>query len=209
MALERYQTSTGGFEMQLAACHIGHFLLTACLLPLLNAAPTPRVVTLTSMGYEMSNFRFNDYNFSGGETYNRWTAYGQAKTANILFTTELARRAAAQNLSLQAYVLHPGIILSSGIMKEVSEEEIAKQFEDSKAESTARGVEYVPEKQKTIETGCATMLVASLAPGLESGSFLKDAQVYDKSEWRDYARSETNAKNLWELSEGWVGEKVL
>ena len=69
MAPEEYQKSTDGFEMQLAACHIGHFLLTGLLLSQLEKSEAARVINLTSMGYEGSDFRFDDWNFSDGKTY--------------------------------------------------------------------------------------------------------------------------------------------
>ena len=211
MALEDYTLSTDGYEMQLAACHIGHFLLTGLLLAQLQASSAARVVTLTSTGYEGSDFRFDDFNFSNGKTYHRWVAYGQAKTANIMFTTELARRAAAKDLHLTAFVLHPGVILSSGIMKAVSMEALTTALEDTKVAYAAQGQEFVPEQLKSIEHGCSTMLVAALAPGLDgqSGSFLKDCQVVGEDELKPWVKDQEKAKKLWDLSEGWVGEKFL
>ncbi|RYO81404.1 hypothetical protein DL766_009953 [Monosporascus sp. MC13-8B] len=89
MALKEYTVDKQGIEMQLSANHVGHFLLTNLLMPALLAAANTehgaRVVNLCSLGYFISPFRFDDYNFSGGTTYDLWTAYGQAKTANILF----------------------------------------------------------------------------------------------------------------------------
>lgn len=211
MALEEYSVSTDGYEMQLAACHIGHFLLTGLLLPQLQAAKAARVVTLTSMGYEASDFRFEDFNFSDGETYDRWAAYGQAKTANFMFTTELARRAAARGTAISAFVVHPGVVLSSGIIKAVSMEHLMKALEDTKAAYAAQGVEYVPEQPKTVEQGCSTMLVAALASELEgqSGSFLKDCQVVEVEQLKTWVKDQEKANKLWELSSGWVGEKFL
>lgn len=211
MALEEYTVSTDGYEMQLAACHVGHFLLTGLLLPQLQAAEAARVVTLTSMGYEASDFRFDDFNFGNGKNYERFLAYGQAKTANFMFTTELARRAAAKKSSVAALVVHPGVVLSSGIMKAVSMEHLMKAFEETKAAYAAKGQEYTPEQPKTIEQGCSTMLVAALAPGLQgqSGSFLKDCQVVEKDQLKPWVTDEEKAARLWELSQGWVGEKFL
>lgn len=209
MALEKYQTSVDGFEMQFAAAHIGHFLLTGLLLPQLKASSAARVVTLTSMGYEGSDFRFDDWNFSDGKTYDRWAAYGQAKTANIMFTTELARRAAAQNLPITSIVLHPGVIMSSGIMRDVSMDDMMKALEDTKAAYAAKGMEFEPEQPKNIEQGCSTTLVAALQPGLRSGTFLKDCNVFPENEQQDYVKDAEKAKKLWVLSEELVGEKVL
>lgn len=209
MALEKYEKSVDGFEMQLAACHIGHFLLTGLLLPQLVASGDARVVTLTSMGYEISDFRFDDWNYSDGKTYERWTGYGQAKTANFMFTNELARRAAAQGLPVKAFVVHPGIILSSGIMKAVDMETLIKASEQSKADAEARGEKYEQEEPKNIEEGTSTMLVASLQPGLKSGSFLRDCNVVADSDKRLWVKDPEKASRLWSLSEELVQEKFL
>lgn len=209
MALEKYEKSVDGFEMQLAACHIGHFLLTGLLLPQLAASGNARVVTLTSMAYEIADFRFDDWNFSEGATYERWTAYGQAKTANFMFSNELARRATAQRLPIEAFVVHPGVILSSGILKAVDEETLTKAFEQTKAMFEARGEKYKPDPLKSIEEGSSTMLVASLQPGLKSGSFLRDCNVVADGEKKAWVKDAEKAKQLWELSEELVKEKIL
>ncbi|GAA1722273.1 oxidoreductase [Fodinicola feengrottensis] len=95
-----------GFEMHFGTNHLGHFALTAGLLPHLLAAPAPRVVTLTSIfGY----FGFLDFsNLNGEMVYFRWMAYAQSKLANLLFGWELARRAEAAGLSLRSLAAHPG-----------------------------------------------------------------------------------------------------
>jgi NAD(P)-dependent dehydrogenase (short-subunit alcohol dehydrogenase family) len=109
-------TTTEGIEGQFGACHIGHFLLTNLLTPKLltaaesNPAGATRVINLTSLGHRISPVRFSDYNLTGKEVppeeknpgplppmfteknpdgYNGWVAYGQAKTANILFSIGL------------------------------------------------------------------------------------------------------------------------
>ncbi|KAI1762446.1 hypothetical protein GGR53DRAFT_468324 [Hypoxylon sp. FL1150] len=64
--------------------NIGHFLLTNLLVPALLAGGGARVVNLTSSGYLILSFRFDDWNFSDDRTYDHLTGYGQAKTANVL-----------------------------------------------------------------------------------------------------------------------------
>jgi NAD(P)-dependent dehydrogenase (short-subunit alcohol dehydrogenase family) len=63
MAVRNYTTSTDGIELQFAANHLGHFLLTKLILPKVLAAPTPTVVNLTSTGYELGEVKFEDINF--------------------------------------------------------------------------------------------------------------------------------------------------
>jgi NAD(P)-dependent dehydrogenase (short-subunit alcohol dehydrogenase family) len=96
-----YATTADGFEMQFGTNHLGHFLFTVLILGKLTKG-TGRVVNVSSIGHRRSPIRFGDFNFSDGETYDRWEAYGQSKTANILFSVELAKR------GVNAFSLHPG-----------------------------------------------------------------------------------------------------
>ncbi|KAF2223281.1 short-chain dehydrogenase [Elsinoe ampelina] len=211
MAPEKYSVSEDGIGLQFAACHTGHFLLTALLLPQLRASGDARVVTLTSMGYEVSPPLLDDYNFSNGSTYDPWMGYGQAKSANILFTTELARRAKAQKEPITALVLHPGIILSSGILQNTNMDSLGKAFQEMVQKAKDKGEEYVPEEPKTIEQGAATTVVAAMQPDLQekSGAFLKDCVIFEESKQKPWIKDAKLAKDLWELSERLVGEQFL
>lgn len=208
MALADYQLSKDGFELQLAACHIGHFLLTGLLIPELEASKTgARVISLTSMGYETSDFRWDDWNFSGGKAYERWTAYAQAKSANLQFTNELSRRGASRNIT--AFVVHPGIILETGIMKAIDMDVLMAAAAQFKEAVEARGEDYTPEGLKTLQQGSSTTVVASLRPDLEPGAFLRDCQPVKKKDMKPWAYDEVKAARLWQLSEYWVSEKFL
>jgi len=92
-----------GFELQFGTNHLGHFALTGLVLPLLLAAPAPRIVVVASDAAKWGKIRFDD--LMGERKYMRWTAYGQSKLANLLFLRELARRAAGRVLVAGA---HPG-----------------------------------------------------------------------------------------------------
>jgi NAD(P)-dependent dehydrogenase (short-subunit alcohol dehydrogenase family) len=95
-----------GFERQLAVNHLGHFALTGRLLPLLLAAPRPRVVTVTSETYRWGHLDLAD--LQGERRYRRWHAYAQSKLANLLFSLELDRRSRAAGLPLLSAAAHPG-----------------------------------------------------------------------------------------------------
>jgi NAD(P)-dependent dehydrogenase (short-subunit alcohol dehydrogenase family) len=126
-------TTQDGIEGQFGACHVGHFLLTNLLMPQLLAAAAnnppgaTRVINLTSLGHRISPVRFSDYNLTGKEVpddernpnplppmfaqaaedgYNGWVAYGQAKTANILFSVGLNERLGGRGVG--SYAVHPG-----------------------------------------------------------------------------------------------------
>jgi NAD(P)-dependent dehydrogenase (short-subunit alcohol dehydrogenase family) len=105
MAIPR-RTTADGFEMQFGTNHLGHFALTAHLLDSLLARPGARVVTVSSQAALSGKIRFDD--LQGEHKYGKWTAYGQAKLANQLFTVELDRRARRAGASLIAVAAHPG-----------------------------------------------------------------------------------------------------
>ncbi|MBC7374239.1 MAG: SDR family NAD(P)-dependent oxidoreductase, partial [Frankiales bacterium] len=96
-------TTADGFELQLGTNHLGHFALTGRLLPLLLAAPSPRVVVVSSGAHKFGKINFED--LQSERSYARWGAYGQSKLANLLFARELQRRAGA---SLLVAAAHPG-----------------------------------------------------------------------------------------------------
>ena len=93
-----------GYEAQFATNHLGHFQLTLGLLPALQAAAGARVVEVSSWGHHLSDIRWDDPHFETG--YDGMVAYGQAKTANVLFAVELDRRWAGDGI--RGYSLHPG-----------------------------------------------------------------------------------------------------
>ncbi|MDX3645367.1 oxidoreductase [Streptomyces sp. MB09-02B] len=105
MAVARSRT-TDGFETQFGTNHLGHFALTGLLLPALLATPGARVVTVSSLMHLRANIDIDDLNSEHG--YGRWLAYGRSKTANLLFTHELARRLAANGSEVVAAAAHPG-----------------------------------------------------------------------------------------------------
>jgi NAD(P)-dependent dehydrogenase (short-subunit alcohol dehydrogenase family) len=102
MAVGKGQTADS-FEIQFGTNHLGHYALTGRLLPALLRAPDARVVTVASGAHVIGRINFDD--LMGDEKYGRWRAYGQSKLANLLFTSELHRRAHG---ALTAVAAHPG-----------------------------------------------------------------------------------------------------
>ena len=101
------QRTADGFEMQFGTNHLGHFAWTGLLLDRLIPAEGSRVVTVSSVGHRiMSRIDFDD--LQAEEGYNRVSAYGRSKLANLLFTYELQRRLAAAGAQTQALAAHPG-----------------------------------------------------------------------------------------------------
>ena len=94
------------FELQLGTNHLGHFALTAHLLPLLRKAPGARVVTVSSLMHFAGWIHFAD--LQSESSYNAALAYGQSKLANLLFMRELARRLDDAHLDAISVGAHPG-----------------------------------------------------------------------------------------------------
>ena len=92
-----------GFEMQFGTNHLGHFALTGLLLPHVK----DRVVTVSSVAHRTGHIQLDDLNWQRRK-YQRWSAYGQSKLANLLFTLELQRRLAAAGSDVRAMAAHPG-----------------------------------------------------------------------------------------------------
>src|SRR5256886_11244668 len=106
MALPRRQTTTDGFEMQFGTNHLGHFALTARLLPLLLRASGPRVVSVSSLAHRTGSIDFSD--LQGERIYSPWKAYGQSKLACLMFALELQRRSDAAGWKVTSNAAHPG-----------------------------------------------------------------------------------------------------
>jgi NAD(P)-dependent dehydrogenase (short-subunit alcohol dehydrogenase family) len=106
MALPRRQTTADGFEMQFATNYLGHFALTARLMPLLRRASGPRVVNVSSLAHRTGFIDFDD--LQGARVYSPWKAYGQSKLATLMFALELQRRSDAAGWNLTSNAAHPG-----------------------------------------------------------------------------------------------------
>jgi NAD(P)-dependent dehydrogenase (short-subunit alcohol dehydrogenase family) len=106
MAVPKARTADG-FEMQFGTNHLGHFALTGHLLGALLRAPAPRVVNVSSNAHKFGSMHWDDLNWER-HRYSRWGAYGQSKLSNLLFTSELQRRATAAGTTLTALAAHPG-----------------------------------------------------------------------------------------------------
>jgi NAD(P)-dependent dehydrogenase (short-subunit alcohol dehydrogenase family) len=106
MAVPTRHTTTDGFELQFGTNFLGHFALTAQLLPLLAAAPAPRVVTLSSTAAAMGTIKLDDLNSE--RSYQAWRAYGQSKLADLIFAIELDRLSRHHHWGIVSVAAHPG-----------------------------------------------------------------------------------------------------
>jgi NAD(P)-dependent dehydrogenase (short-subunit alcohol dehydrogenase family) len=106
MALPKRQVTADGFEMQLGTNYLGHYALTANLLPLLRRAHQPRVVNLSSLAHRSGTINFDD--LQSARSYTPWKAYSQSKLAMLMFALELQRRSDAAGWGLISNAAHPG-----------------------------------------------------------------------------------------------------
>ena len=112
--------TTDGIESQFGVNHLGHFLFTNLIMEKLLASPAgARIVCVSSSGYRFGPVRFQDWNFDGGKTYDMWRAYGQSKTANMLFAVSLASKLGSRGIT--ALSLNPGLIFTN-LMRHMNDE---------------------------------------------------------------------------------------
>ncbi|OTB18210.1 hypothetical protein K445DRAFT_315012 [Daldinia sp. EC12] len=207
MAIKDYTLDKQGIELQLSANHVGHFLLTNLLAPaLISAGSEPlgaRVVNLTSSGYLASPFRFDDWNYSNGKTYDRWTGYGQAKTANILFTYGLHKRLSSRGVTSTA--THPGYNNDTELGNHVTREDYA-EIPAIVKRNTGKDWVWESPGTKTFTQIAATSLIAALDPELpaKSPAYLMNSQVHEAA---PHATDPESVEKLWKLSEELVGQK--
>ncbi|MBN9054706.1 MAG: SDR family NAD(P)-dependent oxidoreductase [Rhizobiales bacterium] len=183
-----------GHEGQFATNHLGHFRLTCALWPILN--PGTRVVVLSSRGHRIPGFDLTDLDFVR-RPYDKWQAYGQAKTANALFAVALDRRGAP---GVRAYSVHPGSVLGP-LARHLTAEDLAR-FDAVNPDGTPR---IDPERDmKMPQQGAATILWCATAPELEGigGVYCEDCDVAPietegKFGVRPYAIDPSAAEALW------------
>ena len=192
-----------GYESQFATNHLGHFQLTARLWPLLKAGGA-RVVALSSVGHQRGGPDLADINFEHRE-YDKWTAYGQAKSANALFALELDRLGQASGV--RAFSVHPGGIKTPLQRHLTMEEQIAMGWFDAEGN--------LSEVFKSPEQGAATSIWCAVSPllGGLGGVYCEDCNVAalagpDTPRYSGAAphiRDEALAQALWAKSEEMTG----
>ncbi|KAF5559062.1 oxidoreductase [Fusarium napiforme] len=206
-----YTKSVDGYEMQFAICHLGHFLLTNLIMDKILASESPRVVNISSNGHSLGPIRFADPHFSDGELYDQWTAYGQSKTANMLFSVSLAQKLGSRGL--QSYSVHPGLILSTGLGTHLDfasmDADLGTFIKSHREHGNSEGWTAIPPVP--VEVGAATHAFAAFDPNIKAsnGAYLLEARVADPfvDTVKAWARDAVEAEKLWRLSEELVGQK--
>lgn len=187
-----------GWEAQFGTNHLGHFALVNRLWPALEPGGA-RVVSVSSIGHHASPIRWADPHWRTG--YDKWQAYGQAKTANALFAVHLDRL--GRDRGVRAYSLHPGGILTP-LQRHLEKEEMVER-----GWIDAEGRPLNPAGFKTPEQGAATQVWAATSPLLadRGGVYLEDCDIAEPAPAdgarrgvKDWASDPEQAARLWELS---------
>lgn len=150
-----------GYEAQFSTNHLGHFHLTKRLWPALRKANGARVIAVSSRGHRYSPVVFEDINFKYRE-YTPYSAYGQSKTANILFAIELSRRGRADKI--EAFSVHPGSIVNTDLTRYSSMENLRKI---GVIDDNGHPVLDPLKQLKTVEQGAATIVWCATSSKLE------------------------------------------
>jgi NAD(P)-dependent dehydrogenase (short-subunit alcohol dehydrogenase family) len=199
MSPPRYRQSADGYELQFATNHLGHFALTGRLLPSLLRTPSARVVTVASIAHHSG--KATVINANPPSEYNPSTSYGNTKLANLLFFSELQRRASQSGTSLTSTAAHPGVSVTNLV-------------------SSQHGLGSIPGVKQlwpifgrvlfqSAEAGAEpTLYAATVAePGSYTGpqGFRETRGAAGPARLGALARDEELAGKLWEVSEEMTG----
>ncbi|KAH8681194.1 putative retinol dehydrogenase 12 [Xylariales sp. PMI_506] len=207
-----FQTTEDGFEFQLAANYLGHFVLTNSIMPKVIAAGAgSRLVIVTSSAHRYNPFRAQDPNYAVSGSYSEVGAYGSSKSALILYAVALNKRLA--RLGIRAYAVHPGSI-STNLQDHVKAmgPRAAEMWDEAawKIQGMSLADYRKADPLKTTQEGCATTLRAALDPGLvdQEGVYLKDVNLStDEAVVKGWATDPELAEQCWALTEELIGEK--
>jgi NAD(P)-dependent dehydrogenase (short-subunit alcohol dehydrogenase family) len=198
MALPTRQTTADGFEMQFGTNYLGHYALTAQLLPLLRSAHQPRVVNLSSIAHRTGFIHFSD--LQGERLYSPWKAYNQSKLAMLMFALELQRRSDAAGWNLMSNASHPGWARTDlfangpgfGLIS------LASQF-------------AAPLFSQSAESGALPTLFAATSPQAAGGGYYGPNGLYElkgppaPARIMPQATDKAGAGKLWDVSQQLTG----
>jgi NAD(P)-dependent dehydrogenase (short-subunit alcohol dehydrogenase family) len=214
-----------GYESQFATNHLGHFQLVVRLWPALRQASGARVVSVSSWGHRHSPVVVEDPNFERRD-YDRWLAYGQLKTANILFALALDERGKAEGV--RAFSLHPGSIVATGLGKHLSRDELQAA---GAIDASGKAILDPAKNLKTAQQGAATSVwcATSLQLNGMGGVYCENCDIAPMVSEKDaanrtsdairrvgsmalgvmpYAVDPEAANRLWSLSERLTGQSI-
>jgi NAD(P)-dependent dehydrogenase (short-subunit alcohol dehydrogenase family) len=207
MTPPKRDTTTDGFELQFGSNHLGHFALTAHLMPLLRAADSPRVVSLSSLAARQGRIHFDDPQFE--KSYTPMQAYGQSKLAVLMFARELDRRSKEAGWGILSDAAHPGLtktnLQTSGPSHGRSKPSTMERFYKLSWRLT-------PFLWQEIDEGILPALYAATSPQAEGGAFYGPHGIYEAAgggvaaaKVPARARNDADCRRLWDISEKLTG----
>jgi NAD(P)-dependent dehydrogenase (short-subunit alcohol dehydrogenase family) len=200
-------TTADGFELQFGSNHLGHFALTAHLLPLLRAAKDARVVSLSSLAARTGRMHFDDPQFE--KSYAPMSAYGQSKLAVLMFARELDRRSREAGWGVLSNAAHPGLTKTN---LQISGPSHGRQKPALMQRLYTTSWRWAPFLWQEIDEGILPALYAAATPHAEGGAFYGPRGFYEAAgggvtlaKVSKAASSDADSRRLWELSEQLTG----
>lgn len=200
-------TTTDGFELQFGSNHLGHFALTAHLLPLLRAANQARVVSLSSIAARRGRINFDDLQFE--KSYTPMGSYGQSKLAVLMFARELDRRSREAGWGILSNAAHPGLTKTNLQISGPSHGRAKPSMMERFYKLSWR---LTPFLWQEIDEGILPALYAATAPDAEGGAFYGPRGIYEaagggviNAKVPARARDDADSRRLWEISEQLTG----
>ena len=207
MTPPKRDTTADGFELQFGSNHLGHFALTGHLLPLLRAAQSPRVTSLSSIAARPGRIHFDDLQFD--DKYTPMQAYGQSKLATLMFAREFDRRSREADWGVMSDAAHPGLTKTNLQISGPSHGRAKPSVSERLYKFSWR---FLPFMWQEIDEGILPALYAAASPGAEGGAFygprgigelagggVKEAKVPTR------ATNDADNRRLWEVSEQLTG----
>ena len=199
MALPQRQTTVDGFEMQFGTNYLGHYALTARLLPWLRRGHQPRVVNLSSLAHRSGTINFDD--LQSTRSYVPWKAYSQSKLAMLMFALELQRRSDAAGWGLMSNAAHPGYARTDLIANGPGASGLLWQLNKS----------LQPLVSHSAAEGALPTLFAATSPQAEPGGYYGPNWFYElkgppvPAKIMPQAKDTAAAARLWDISAALTG----
>ena len=202
-------TTADGFELQFGCNHLGHFALTGHVLPLLRAAQSPRVVSLSSVAARTGRMHFDDLQFE--KSYAAMQAYGQSKLSVLLFAREFDRRSREAGWGITSNAAHPGLTKTN---LQISGPSHGRDKPSTVERLYKFSWRFMPFMWQEIDEGILPALHAATSPQAEGGVFygprgfmgLAGGGVVVADTPR-HAENDADNRRLWEVSEQLTGVK--
>jgi|SRR5450631_127876 NAD(P)-dependent dehydrogenase (short-subunit alcohol dehydrogenase family) len=199
LALPKRETTSDGFEMQFGTNYLGHYALTAHVLPLLRRGNQPRVVNLSSLAHRSGTIDFDD--LQGAKSYKPFKAYCQSKLAMLMFALELQRRSNAAGWGLMSTAAHPGYALTNLIANGPGTRGLMGQL----------GKILRPFASHSAAEGALPTLFAATSPQAEPGGYYGPDWFYElkgppvPAKIMPRAKDAATAARLWDVSAALTG----